>query len=264
MSKPTKRYNLNTNQIQLLKTLYRFRFITANFLATYKHINRFNSRKSLQILLDQDYVASHYNSSYKLFGKGARYYLTTKGLKYLRENTELNQAVLHAMYKNKSVTEGFVDHCVTANDVYLQFRDTYPGTFKIFTRSDAAEFDYFPDPRPDIFLNRIEPVQDQASEYFIELYHDKLIGYARKRLDTLLEHYEDGEWGEDKYPTLCFVLADTRNENTFIAYAQKVLDSTGMNDEMRICTTSIKALLVSPATTGIWTDVLKSEELISL
>lgn len=262
MNKPSKRYNLNANQIQLLKTLYRFRFITANFLATHKHINRFNSRKSLQILLDQDYVASHYDSSYKLLGKGARYYLTTKGLKYLRENAEPNQAVLHAMYKNKSVTEGFVDHCITANDAFLHFRDNYPNIFKIFTRSDAAEFDYFPDPRPNLFLDRIEPAQDQANEYFVELHHDKLIGYARKRLDTLLEHYEDGEWGEDDYPTLCFVLADTRNENAFVAYAQKVLASTGMDDEITIMTTSIRS--TNGAEQAIWTNVLTPEKLISL
>lgn len=264
MSKQTKRYSLNTNQIQLLKTLYRFRFITSNFLATYKHINRFNSRKSLEVLKDQDYIASHYDSSYKLLGKGARYYLTTKGLKYLRENTELNQAVLHAMYKNKSVTDGFVDHCVAANDVYLTFRDSYPGTFKIFTRSDNAEFDYFPDPRPDLFLDRLEPATNQTNEYFIEFYHDKLLGYARKRFDALLQHYEDGEWGEDDYPTLCFVLADTRNENAFVAYVQKMLDSNGMDDEIRVLTTSIKALLMSPEATEIWTDVLSPNDLISL
>lgn len=262
MSKPTKRYTLNTNQIQLLKTIYKFRFITNNFLASYKKISHVASHKSLEVLKDQDYLGSHYNASYKLLGKGARYYLAPKGLKFLKDNLQLNEHVLHSMYKNKSVTEGFIDHQVDATSVYLHIRSSYPEVFDIFARTELSSFDTFPESRPDLFLNRIKPSEAQTNQYFIELWHDKPPISARKRLSELLEHYDDGEWEDDIYPTLCFVLADARAEDSFVEYASKTLDATGMEDEITILTTSIKAL--GGTEQAIWTNVLQPNNLISL
>ncbi len=262
MSKSHKEYALNANQIQLLKTLYKFRFITSTFLASYKGIHRVNSHKSLEVLKKHKYVGSHYSSRYKLLGKGARYYLAPKGIKLLRDNFQLNEHVLHSMYKNKSVTEGFVDHQIDVTSAYLHTRNSYPDTFDIFARTELASFDTFPESRPDLFLNRIKGSDTKTNQYFIELWHDKPPKSARIRLSELLEHYDDGEWEEDTYPTLCFVLADARAEDSFVEYATKTLDATGMDDEVTILTTSIKALNTSNST--IWSSVVEPEKLTNL
>ncbi len=262
MSKPTKRYTLNTNQIQLLKTLYKFRFITNNFLASYKKISHVASHKSLEVLKDQDYLGSHYNASYKLLGKGARYYLAPKGLKFLKDNLQLNEHVLHSMYKNKSVTEGFIDHQIDVTSAYLHLNNNYPNTFDIFARTELASFDTFPESQPDLFLNRTPKSDTRTNQYFIELWHDKPPISARKRLSELLEHYDDGDWEEDVYPDLCFVLADARAEDGFVEYATKTLDATGMEDEITILTTTLKALAGTEK--AVWTDVLHPAALITL
>lgn len=262
MSKPTKRYTLNTNQIQLLKIIYKFRFITNNFLASYKNISHVASHKSLEVLKDQEYLGSHYSSSYKLHGKGARYYLAPKGLKLLRDNFQLNEHVLHSMYKNKTVTEGFVDHQVDVTSAYLHISNSYHKIFDIFARTELGSFDTFPESRPDLFLNRIKESDPKTNQYFIELWHDKPPISARKRLSELLEHYDDGEWEEDTYPTLCFVLADARAEDGFVEYATKTLDATGMEDEITILTTSKKA--ISTPNRTIWSSVVEPGKLISL
>jgi hypothetical protein len=261
---PAKRYTLNTNQVNLLKLLYKFRFVTASYLASYKHISPVAAYKSLEVLLDQGYVGSHYDPSYKLLGKGARYYLAPKGLKYLRYNFQLNQQVLHAMYKNKSVTEGFISHHIDVAAVYLHFTDNYPDTFHIFAKTELASFDGFPEPRPDLLLNKIAGSGTKADDYFVELCHDTPPINARKRLSALLEHYNEGDWEEDSYPALCFVLSDARSEEGFVQYAAKTLDATGMDDEITILTTTIKPLIDKSSLKSIWSNVIAPKILISL
>ena len=77
-----------------------------------------------------------------------------------------------------------------------------------------------------------------------------------------MEHYDDGEWEEDTYPTLCFVLVDTRAEDGFVEHAAKTLDATGMDDEVTILTTSIKAM--KETNSVIWSSVLEPGRLVSL
>lgn len=262
MSKPVKRYALNANQIHILKLLFKFRFMTSNFLASYKAITRTNSRKALVVLMDQEYVGAYYHSSYKLLGKGARYYLAPKGLKYLKDNTDLNEQVLHAMYKNRSVSQGFMDHNIDAGDAYLHIRNTHPKQFEIFTRTELAGFEDFPSPKPDLYLRGLTEDPTLPYKYFIELFHDAPPKNARKRLDELIEHYDHDGWEQDDYPTLLFVLADSRSESYFTEYAQKKLEGMGMEDEITILTTSVKALCST--TPSIWSGIQDKDKLISL
>jgi hypothetical protein len=264
LRKSIQRYTLNANQINLLKLLYKFRFITVSFLASFKGTSRVAAHKSLEVLLDQKYVGCRYDPSYKLLGKGAQYYLAPKGLKYLRDSFQLNEQVLHAMYKNKSVTEGFINHHVDTSTAYLHFRDNYPDMFHIFAKTELASFHSFPDPRPDLLLNRVNGSETKINDYFIELCHDTPPINARKRHSTLLEHYNEGDWEEDKYPALCFVLNDARSEEGFVRYAAETLDATGMDDEITILTTTIKPLIDKSSLKGIWSNVLTPGKLTDL
>ncbi len=262
MSKLHKEYALNANQNHILKILYKFRFTTSTLLASFNGIHRVNSHKSLEASKRHKYIDSHYNKSYKLLGKGARYYLAPKGLKILKERFQLDEQVLHAMYKNKSVTEGFIDHNIDTVTIYLNIADVYPDIFDIYTKTELSSFDIFPDPRPDLFLNRLKESQTRTNQYFIELHHDKPPINARRRLSDLLEHYDEGEWDKDVYPTLCFVLKDHRAQQSFINYATRVLDSTGMDDEITILTTHIKEFGSQENT--IWANTVNDKNLLAL
>lgn len=256
-----KEYILNTQQIYVLRLLYKFRFITASFLAQYKGISRSACNQMLAILVKRELVDRHYGKDYKLLGKAARYYLTAKGIKYLKDNFNLNEAVLHAMYKNKSVTEHFIDHHIDTEQAFLHLKQNYPDQFYVHTRNEQARFDSFPNPRPDLWLKPSETAHNEPQQYFIELFHDVPPVHARKRLESLLQNYDE-DWQEDKYPTTCFVLADGRAEQNFQVYAKQVLDSSGMDDEVTVLTTSIKAL--KTPSLDVWSNVIEPEKLISL
>ncbi len=222
MSKQVKRYKLNAKQIHLLKLIYKFRFVTSSLMAQYKGISIAGCNYAFKVLEGHELIARHFDKTYKLQGKAARYYLTNKGIKYLRDTQELDEQVLHAMYKNKSVTTSFIDHHITVLGAYLHFRDKYPDTFEVFTRSESRSFEDFPEPSPDLYLRRVRESDTMPNEYFLELHHDNQSFVAKKRLASLVENYEE-EWPDDTHPTLLFALADARTEQNFQEHASKVL-----------------------------------------
>ena len=65
----TKHRPLNSHQLQLLTTLYKFRFATAQLIASSqgtKYTRVILTR--LKILVDQGYIGQNYDSSYKIIG----------------------------------------------------------------------------------------------------------------------------------------------------------------------------------------------------
>ena len=139
-------------QIELLKLLYKFRFTTAPLLAEHKQKNLVTITQSMKTLLDKKYIARNYSPAYKLAGRGAEYYLTNEGIRYLRQNYELNEAVLHAMYKNKTIGQPFIQKCLLIYQVYISLQNQYTQTMKLYTRSEMQDAEGFPAPLPDLYL----------------------------------------------------------------------------------------------------------------
>ena len=66
MEVPIRRNKLNAKQIQLLKTIYKFRFITLSLLAQYRHSDQSSLNRNLQRLVDQKYIIKQYDNSYRI------------------------------------------------------------------------------------------------------------------------------------------------------------------------------------------------------
>jgi hypothetical protein len=264
MINTTKRYSLNAKQIHILKLTYKFRFITSSLLARYKGISRISSNKSLKILLEQDYLGTRYDKSYKIQGKAATYYLAKKALTYLRDQHHLNEQVLHAQYKNKTVGNEFIDHNINIFEAYLALRHSYPDAFHIFTKAETVDYGYFPEPRPDLYLNRINPVRASKNEYLLDIFTDTQLFIIKKRIAVYLEHFESGDWeteAETIYPAILIACPDSRLEERLQTHIAKVLYNSGI-DELKIYTTTVKALVGSDAL--IWSNVTEPEKLLSL
>jgi DNA-binding HxlR family transcriptional regulator len=80
ISNPTHRKTLNNNQLQVLYSLYKFRFGTTDLLrATQdKSISRQFMNRRLQVLCDQEYIGRKYDSSYKLQAKFIHKHVITR------------------------------------------------------------------------------------------------------------------------------------------------------------------------------------------
>ena len=186
---------LNTKQLSILDTLYRFRFGTTDLLAKALNVktkNKMNER--LKVLLDQEYIGRHYEPSYRLLGKHASYFLLPKGIKALREiEDKYDDAVLHNIYKDKSASEQFINHNLAVFNTYCELKAKHGESLRYFTKSQLGQYEYFPKPLPDAYV-RIQK-ENKEVQYFIELLETQRPFFiSARKLKHYVEYSETGEW----------------------------------------------------------------------
>jgi len=259
MKEPSKKYNLNSKQIRLLKLIFKFRFVTSTLLA--KHLKLSSHvvvNNALRILQEQDYIGRSYKKSYRLQGKAARYYLAPKGLLYLKKEQGINEKALHAFYKNKTVNETFVDHCLDVFSAYTQLDSNTPDTFNIYSKYELHGLSYFPYPAPDLYLSRIAPSEDKPNDYLLDIFDSPLFYIIKKRFALYVDHFDEGDWQsktKNDYPALLFACPNAYMENKLQNYIKDKLEDAGI-DELDIYTTTVNALLTPYSNnSGIWTRV---------
>ena len=264
---PTKSYTLNSKQLHLLKIIYKFRFVNSTLIANYLGISSVGAYKKLQVLKESGYLTSTYDASYNLQGKGAIYYLTVKSINLFKNDSVFNNQVLHAMRKNNIVGEPFIDHNISVMRACLALKHQYPNIFHIFTKYELGDYTFFPDPKPDLYLNRIKPSDSSINEYIFEILLNETLFIIKKRVLGYIEHFESGEWeaeAESEYPTILLVCTNSRVEANLQAQIAKILDNMGI-DELNIYTTTVKALMdPNNGVTAVWSDAVDSDKLISL
>ena len=146
---PSYRKPLNPRQIKLLVTLYKFRFATSHLIASSqgtKYPQVINTR--LKVLLDQEYIGRNYDSSYKIKGKQASYFLLSKGIRFLSSQEFSNAKVINALYHDKHAGEEFIQHCLNVFRLYIEIKEAYPDEFSFFSKSELYQFNHFPEVLP--------------------------------------------------------------------------------------------------------------------
>src|SRR5664279_809286 len=120
---------LNNNQIQNLKTVLKFRYVTTDNLARYQSITTNSAYSALEILNKAGYLGKIYEKSYRLLNKSARYFLTQQSLTYLRSkaNVKLEDTVWKSRKTDDKKTTDFIDLQVALhaayNDLTARFGD---------------------------------------------------------------------------------------------------------------------------------------------
>jgi hypothetical protein len=214
---PKYRKKLNKEQIAVLQLLYRFRFANSEQIA--KHQEKKSSKavqKRLKILEDQDLIAKRYDKSYKLKGKPAAYYLTSKGARALEANTnrKLDEPInIKRIYKDKDVSEGFIEHSLNTVNIYLVLKTLYPaqGKLNYFTKSQLSyeKYDFFPAPLQDAYI-RIKTSRGER-EFLLDIFEDSRPFFVLiRRIKKYLDYAGSGEWArydeDNELPTVLLVV----------------------------------------------------------
>lgn len=244
-----KRYNkLNAKQLHILTLIYKFRFISIPLLTEYQNLkSQTTLLRNLKILEEQGYIGRRFDLSFKIDHKPAYYYLAAKGIAVLKDDPRFDSSVLHSYYKNKNVSESFMQHSIDVLAVFNSIKKTLPDSFDIFSKPELSTFDDFPENKPDLFLRG-------NNEYFITLAHDVQPFIIRKRLAEYIAHSEENGWDGGEYPVLLYIFADSTNEIRFLGYAKSALESAGIDsDELHIGATTLRALTRKPYNGSIWT-----------
>lgn len=265
MSKPYIR-SLNDNQYILLAAVYSLRFSTRSVLSEYLGIaNNTSLYSRLQILQKHGYIAAHYDKDYKLAGREAEFYMLPKGLRALRdaERLDVSDAMITTIYKDKGIGQDFIKQQVLVARIRNKLISTYDN-LQVFTARDIQALDYFPKPRPDLFLSMKNG--DTVTRFFLEYVpahtaNSKL----RKRLEYFTRYYNEDTWSDTDTPfPAILVVAET---GLVEAGLRRLIGREQYRSDIDISyytATQNTVLAMTPDNHEIWTSAAEPDDRLSL
>lgn len=210
MAEPKYRRSLNDDQLLVLELLLKFRFASNDLIARYfNKKGRSYVHRRLQVLVEQDYIGKRFDSTYRIKGAPAAYYLTPNGARKLQEVHDANGGVavnLSAIYKDKTVSDSFVTRCMALFDIYLNLKRDYGESLAFYTKNDLVAQDYFPFIWFDAYMTLNT---DRGQRDFFLWYAEDAEPFFTllRKIKQYLEYSESGVWEEEdtKLPALLFV-----------------------------------------------------------
>lgn len=233
-TEPKYRRPLNNHQLQLLKTLYKFRCATTGLIAETQGANYVRTILGrLQILEDQSYIGKKYDSSYKIERRPASYHLLIKGIRVLKTLPGINQAAIKSLYYDRTAKDSQIEHYLQVFQLYNETKRAYPDQFKFYSRTELIGKDYLPDPLPDALLTQRNPSNTKPNDFFLDRIEQSL---SYKLLISRIRKYvafaESETWEKKKhsdFPTLIFVCENKLVQKRVSFQLNKALDTTFVN-----------------------------------
>jgi hypothetical protein len=233
---PKYRRPLNNHQVAILNTLYKFRFTTVALLAENQNANNLRVISNrLKILADQGYIGMNYDSSYKIKGQPATYYLQTDGTRYLRTQDYTNESALRSIYHDKRAKPSQIAHRLHVFKVYVQLKNQFPGRFKFYSKTELLTKDYVPKTKPDALLIDAETNQ----HHFMDYLEDTVSFWTlRKTIRRYITYAELGIWQKQKsgtpHPNILLICESPRLKKRVKTLVNRELDSSYVDLDVHV------------------------------
>lgn len=267
--------NPTSKQLAVLKLLYRFRFGTTDLLARALELKdgRYIHTR-LEALVSQEYIGKNYDSTYKLDGKPATYYLLPKAFKALKQQhkangTDLSEKTLRNAYKDKEASHEFIARKLAVFTIYDKLRATHGTSLKFWTKDQLNfdKYDYFPNPMPDVYLT-LTPEGPRPRErcFFLNYLDDDTPFFVHvRRLQKYIEYVEANEWEDATSSKLRGVLLVCESTSLLKRIRKKIAQLVDEDETPRLCCTTLQALKDStPEDDEVWQMVGKPLEVFGL
>lgn len=222
-SESKHRTKLNTEQLEILKLLNKFRYGSKELVTQYlgKKDQSYVFRR-LEVLLGLGLIAKRYESNYRLLGKPAAYYLTPVGAKLLQESKDID-INMKLIYKNKATSENFVSYCLNIFTARNLLKAKYGDKIRFFTKNDLTSYDYFPQPMPDGYVS-LEKNKTEKLFFLNIIDETKPFFTIVKRIKQYIDYDEAGEWKETgaNFPAVLFICPSVYIQKRLIKQLQKI------------------------------------------
>lgn len=219
---------LNNNQIQNLKTVLKFRYITTDNLARYQSITTNSAYSALEILKKAGYLEKIYEKSYRLLNKSARYFLTQKALAYLR--SEVGVKLDEHNWRNRKddgkKTQDFIDLQVAIHAAYNDLKECFGDKVDIDTAIELHGTEGILKPLPGLF---VRPVSGKP--FFVEVADGQHLFFIRKRIRKYIENYESNEWEWDAYPDVYFIRSSASDRTRLRKFINQLMEDSYLDDD---------------------------------
>lgn len=133
-----------------------------------------------------------------------------------------------------------------------------------FTTRDLQALDYFPSPKPSLFLSIKH--ETAIKRFFLEyIPASALDSRSKKQLQAYTAYYEEDAWDVTgtPFPGILFITDSSLKERTLRSQIER--EKYRSDTDISYCTTTLKAVLsLTSNNTEIWTDSAEPGELLSL
>lgn len=263
---------VTNKQLAVLELLYTFRFGTTDLVA--RSLDLKDGRyihTRLDALVKQGYIGKNYDSSYKLKGVPASYYLLPKAFPALKEQSKksISPRTLRNIYKDKETSERFIAHNIAVFTIYDRLRAFYGINLNVWTKSklNFEDFDYFPDPKPDAYLT-ITPdgVRPRDRSFFLNYLDDETPFFVHvRRLQKYIDYVEAGEWENAIDMKLRGVLLVCESTALLKRIRKKLAQLVDEDETPRFCYATLEALKNGTAEDDeVWQRIGKPLEVFGL
>ncbi|HSW99551.1 MAG TPA: replication-relaxation family protein [Patescibacteria group bacterium] len=257
-SEQKHRKKLNTEQLEVLELLYKFRFGSNDLIAQYfGKKDRSFVFKRLSILQDQGLIGKRFDSSYRIQGKPAAYYLLPAGARVLQESRPDKAVNIKAIYKDKTTSEEFIQYCLDMFGLYCKLKAQYGDSLKFLTKSQLAKYDYFEDFVPSVYMHL--DIDGSEKDFFLEyLQNSKPFFTVVRRLKQYVDYADSGEWEagtESDFPKVLLVCDNASLQKRLVKKASRILEDA--DDGLR-------AFITTQDKLDTWQDLTDSDGSLSL
>ena len=237
--------------------LFKFRYLQINHLQQlFNHRDPHRVKQWLQDLENKRYIDLIKNPKDRT--KPYIFCLAQRSGHILRKEADIKENSLKWLYKEKSKEKNFIDHHLFLADTCLYFRKNKSKDAKInfFTKQDLLEYNYFPDPLPDSYIDVEE--KNQNTRYFLNYFDSETPpSFIRFRLSTYFKYFKSGNWQNNTdnaaFPAILFILHNQRRKN-HVDYYGKALLSKSIHD-LDIYLTTKDKIKLEEGKENIWQKV---------
>ncbi len=219
---------LNNNQIQNLKTVLKFRYVTTDNLANYQSITTNSAYSALEILSKAGYLQKIYEKSYRLLNKSARYFLTQQALTFLRVQADikLDDAIWKSRKTDGKKTPDFIDLQVALHAAYNDLRARFGDKIAIDTALELHGTEGVIKPVPGLLVR-----PNTGKNFFVEVADGQHLFFVRKRIRKYIENYESNEWEWDAYPNVYFIRSSASDRTRLRKFVYQLMEDTYLDDD---------------------------------
>ena len=256
---------LNEQQIKVLHWLYWVRFSTSKQIAT--HLRKSDHKaiqNKLQILEQQELIGKRYHKSYMLRGRPAEYYLTTNGARQLEKlkPKATNTWAVKSLYKNKTVSEEFLTHCIGVTETALTLKFLYGDKLGIYTKSYMVQYSNYPTWTPDLYLKLETSATSQPHHYFLDVWDStKPFFVSVRKIRNYVNFKDSSDWKEDEpYPVILAICEVDRTQKKLNRQMERILDEQWDDELVFATTTTNKLEQATKSSDEIWAKVSADDD----
>ena len=219
---------LSPKQIHLLKLVFKFRFITSVLLSKYLGITYKVLDRRLNYLVSLGYLKKDYKKSYRLLGKGARYYLSYKAMRLLLLDNAINKEGLKLTLSNNRISEPTVDKHIEILSNYQKLKSNLGEEYTLYSKYELWGNEDIISPPPDIYAQYSKTGRNKDN-YFIEIITPCQPIVIKKRLEQYLQYFEEQD-SDLKLPIIQLIFTDSstlKRLERLIRYYSSLLEDYG-------------------------------------